>query len=159
MTAAVLLPAGFVALRAEGLLFAEADGAEAVGGNAQRNNVLLDGVGPANAQGQVVFRGAAFVAVAFDGRFEPRIVLQEVRGCRERGAGIRTNVGLVVVEIGIAHSSCEEFVVRGPHWRRRRWRRRVHRDRRGGGGGAAGTRGGNCGSRRGGGGDLCPALS
>src|SRR5260370_40211098 len=149
MTAAVLLPAGFVALRAEGLLFAEADGAEAVGGNAQRNNVLLDGVGPANAQGQVVFRGAAFVAVAFDGRFEPRIVLQEVRGCRERGAGIRPNVGLVVVEIGIAHSSCEEFVVRVPGRRRRRWRRRGRRDSPGGGAGGAGSPGGYWRPRRG----------
>src|SRR5260370_8483948 len=128
MAAAVLLPAGFVARGAERLLLAEADGADAVGRHAQRNNVLLHSVGSAIAEAQVVFRGAAFIAVAFDGHPEARIVLQEVRGCRERGAGIRTNVGLVVVEIGIAHSSREEFVVRGPRWRRRRWRPRVHRD-------------------------------
>jgi hypothetical protein len=35
VASAVLLPAGFVALGAEGLFFAEADGADAVGGDAQ----------------------------------------------------------------------------------------------------------------------------
>src|SRR5713226_3442814 len=103
MAAAVLLPAGFVALHAEGLLLAEADRAQAVGRNAQRNDVLLDGVGAATAETQVVFRGAALVAVAFDGHFERRVVLEEVRGLRERRAGIRTQVGLVVIEISIAH--------------------------------------------------------
>src|SRR6267143_2574939 len=105
MTATVLLPAGLVALVAEGLLLAEADGAEAIGRNAQRNDILLHGSGAAIAQGQVVFRGATLVAVALDGHFEPRIIFQEIPGLRERGAGIGTNVNLVVVEIGIAHFS------------------------------------------------------
>src|SRR5437763_639937 len=64
MAAAVLLPAGLVALHAEGLLLAEADGAEAVGGNAQRNHELLDGGGAAIAEAQVVFRGATLVGLA-----------------------------------------------------------------------------------------------
>src|ERR1700731_4252181 len=138
MAAPVLLPAGFVALVAEGLLLAEADGAEAVGGNAQRNEVLLHGGGAAIAEGQVVFRGATLVAVAFDGCLDRRVSFQEVRGLGKRGAGIRTNVGLVVVEIGVAHFSQKEFVVRGPLWRRRR-RRRIYRDGCGGTGGAPGT--------------------
>src|SRR5258708_33129930 len=148
MAAAVLLPAGLVAFVAEGLLLAEADGADAVVRNAQRDHVLLHGAGTAIAEAQVVFRGAPLVAVAFDGYLEPRIVFQEIRGLRERGTGIGTKVGLVVVEIGIADFSHEEFVVRGPRWWRRRRRRCIDRDACGGAGGAAGTGGGNRVSRR-----------
>src|ERR1700674_399075 len=158
MAATVLLPAVLVVLGAEGLLLAEADGAEAIGRNAQRNEILLHGGGAAIARSQVVFRGATLVAVAFDGHLEPRIIFKEIPGLRERGAGIGANVGLVEVEIGIAHFSQEEFVVRGPLWRRRR-RRRIHRDGCGGGGGAAGTGGRNRVSRGVGWGDLSGALS
>src|SRR5260370_38002031 len=146
MAAAVLLPAGLVTLVAEGLLLAEADGVDAVGRNAQRNHVLLHGAGTAIAEAQVVFRGAPLVAVAFDGYLEARIVFQEIRGLRERGAGIGTKVGLVVVEIGITNFSHEEFVVRRPRWWRR-WRRCIDRDACGSAGGAAGTGGGNRGRR------------
>src|SRR5205823_7677883 len=69
MTAAVLLPAGFTVLLAERLLLAEADSGHAVGWNAKRNEILLNGGGPAVAEAQVVFSGSAFVAVAFDGHF------------------------------------------------------------------------------------------
>src|SRR5467141_1797499 len=147
MAAAVLLPAGLVVLVAEGLLLAEADDVQAVGRNAQRNEVLLDGGGAAIAKAQVVFRGATLVAVAFDGCFNRWVPLQEVRSRGESDASVGTNVGLVVVEIGIAHFSQEEFVFRGPLWRRRR-RRRVHRDGCSGAGGAAGTRGSNRVGRR-----------
>src|SRR5712664_162057 len=158
MAAAVLLPAGLVTLVAEGLLLAEADGVDAVGRNPQRNHVLLHGAGTAIAEAQVVFRGAALVAVAFDGYLEARIVFQEIRGLGERGAGIGTKVGLVVVEIGIADFFQEEFVVRGPRWRRR-WRRCIDRDARGGVGGSAGAGGGNRVGRRVGWRDLGRALS
>src|SRR5437667_10271732 len=158
MTATVLLPAGLVALVAEGLLLAEADGAEAIGRNAQRNEILLHGGGAAIAQGQVVFRGATLVAVAFDGRLDGRVPLQEVRGLRKGSASVGTNVGFVVVEIGIAHFSQKEFVVRGPLWRRRR-RWRIHRDGCGGTGGAARTGGGNRVSRGVGWGNLSGSLS
>src|SRR6266436_320551 len=105
MAAAVLLPAGLGALHAEGLFLAEAHGA-----------------GAAVAQAQVVFSGPALVAVAFDDHFEARIAFQEIGGFRERGASIGTNVGFVVVEIGVAHFTQEKFVVRGARGRRRRWR-------------------------------------
>src|SRR6266513_2827429 len=143
MAATGLLPAGLVALVAEGLLLAEADGAEAIG---------------RIAQGQVVFRGATLVAVAFDGRLDGRVPLQEVRGLRKGSASVGTNVGFVVVEIGIAHFSQKEFVVRGPLWRRRR-RRRIHSDGCSGAGGAAGTGGSNRVSHGVGWGDLSGALS
>src|SRR5712664_2869802 len=158
MAAAVLLPAGLVALVAEGLLLAEADGVDAVGRNAQSEHVLLHGAGTAIAEAQVVFRGAPLVAVAFDGYLEARIVFQEIRSLRERGAGIGTKVGLVVVKISITHFSREEFVVGRPRWWRR-WRRCIDRDACGGAGGAAGTGGGNRVSRRVGGRDLGRALS
>src|SRR5260370_35509016 len=73
----------------------------------------------------------------------PRIVFQEIRGLGERGAGIGTKVGLVVVEIGIADFFQEELGVRGPRWRRWRGRRCFGRDARGGAGGSTGGGGGN----------------
>src|ERR1700676_656732 len=125
MAAAILLPAGLVALVAEGLLLAEANDGEAVGRNAQRNEVLLDGAGAAIAQTQVVFRGATLVAVAFDGCFDRRVAFQEVRGLGKSGAGIGTNVGLVIVKIGVAHFLREE-PIEVNLWRWRRRRRSIH---------------------------------
>src|SRR5438477_8959000 len=43
VAAAVLLPAGFVGLCAERLFFAEADGADAIGGDAQGDEILFNG--------------------------------------------------------------------------------------------------------------------
>src|SRR5229473_2934572 len=159
MAAAVLLPAGLGALHAEGLFLAEAHGADAVGGDAERYDVLLHGAGAAVAQAQVVFSGPALVAVAFDDHFEARIAFQEIGGFRERGASIGTNVGFVVVEIGVAHFTQEKFVVRGARGRRRRWRRRGYAHGGSSGCGAAGTVGGNGVGRGVGGRDLGRALS
>src|SRR6266852_1058304 len=110
VAAAILLPAGFVALGAEGLFFAEADGAEAIGGDAQGDEILLDGAGAAIAEREVVFGGAALVAVAFDGHAKLRIVAQEVSGLGKRFASVRANVGLVEVEIGVANFFPDEIV-------------------------------------------------
>src|SRR5438309_8430011 len=156
MAAAVLLPAGFVVLHAEGLLLAEADGAEAVGRNTQRNQILLDGAGAAVAEAEVIFGGATLVAMAFDGDFDRRVLLQEVSRLRERRAGIGTNVGLVVVKVGVAH-----FLVK-IGWRflfLRRWRRRINGDGSSGAGGAARTGGGDRVRRGVRGRDLGSALS
>src|SRR6266478_10125849 len=54
MAAAILLPASLGVLHAEGFLLAEADGAHTVGGDAQRHEILLDGVGTAIAEAEVV---------------------------------------------------------------------------------------------------------
>src|SRR5260370_37571463 len=96
MAATVLLVARLVVLVAEGLLLAEANGAEAVGRNAQRNEVLLDGAGAAIAQAQVVFRGAPLVAVAFDGCSYRWLPLQEVRSRAECHASGGTHFRLVL---------------------------------------------------------------
>src|SRR5258708_40001341 len=100
MAATILLPAGLIALGAEGLLLAEAGGIEAVSRNAQRLEILLDGVGTAAAKTQIVFRGATFVAVAFDGYFDWGLALEKVRGFRRRDARDRGNGSLVGGEIG-----------------------------------------------------------
>src|SRR5260370_5117638 len=159
MAAAVLLPASLVALHAEGLLFAEADGAEAIGGNAQRNEVLLHGASATVAQAKVIFRGAALVAMTFDGDLEARIVFQEVGSLGKGRASIRANVSLVIVEISIAHFSREEFVVRRPFGLLHRRRRSVHRDGCSGAGGAAGATSSNRVGRRVGWRNLGRALS
>src|SRR5690349_14830791 len=103
MAAAVLLPTGLVVLRAEGFLFAEADGAEAVGRNAQGNEILLDGVGAAIAEAEVVLGGTTLVAMALNSHFDGRVPFQEISGFRERCTSIGTNVRLVVVKVGVAN--------------------------------------------------------
>src|SRR6266481_4881312 len=136
MAAAILLPASLSVLHAEGFLLAEADGAHTVGGDSQRHEILLNGVGTAIAEAEVVFRGPALVAMAFDGDFDRRVLLQEVRSRGERGASVGTNVGFVVVEIGVTHSLVK---IRLGSRRRRRWRRSSHVYGGSGAGGAAGT--------------------
>ena len=113
MAAAVLLPAGLVGFHAEGLFLAIADRGEAVGRNAQADEILLDGVGAAIAESQVVFRRAAFVAMAFDGDAELRIVAEEVGGLAEGLASVSANVRLVVIEVGIADFLEEELIQAG----------------------------------------------
>jgi hypothetical protein len=101
MAAAILLPASFVALHAEGLLLAEANGGKAIRGDAEGNEILFHGIGAAITEAQVVFRRAALIAVAFNGHFEARIIFQKICGLGECGTSVGTNVRFVVVEIGI----------------------------------------------------------
>src|SRR5271168_2324044 len=143
VAATVLLPAFFVAFGAEGLFFAEADGAQAVGGDALRDEVLLDGAGATVAEAQVVFRGAAFVAMAFDGHSELRIVAQKFRGVRKSFAGVRANVGFIEIEIGVAHFLEEQGIGQVGTGAGIRRRRRGYGDARAGVGRAAGTGGGD----------------
>src|SRR6266704_3147961 len=143
MAATVLLPATFDVLHAEGLFLAGADGAQPVCGNTQRDEVLLHGAGAAIAKPEIVFGGAALVTVSFDGRLNLRIILQEIRGLRERLAGIGTNVRFVVIEIRVAHFFREELIQGRLRGRHRRRRRRIYGDARAGVGGAARTRGGD----------------
>ena len=143
MAAAVLLPAGFVGLHAEGLFLAEADGAEISGRNAEVDKVLLDGVGAAIAKSKVVFGGAAFVAVAFDGDVGEWVALEEGSGLFERYAGVRTNVGLIEIEVSVAHFPGEELLEAGSPGLFDDRRRHVDRDADVGIGAAAGTAGGD----------------
>ena len=143
MAAAVLLPAGFVGLHAEGLFLAEADGVEISGRNAEVDKVLLDGVGAAIAKGEIVFSGAAFVAVAFDGDVGEWVALEEGSGLFERYAGVRTNVGLIEIEVSVAHFLGEKLLEAGSPGLFDDRRRHVDRDADVGIGAAAGTAGGD----------------
>jgi hypothetical protein len=102
--------AGFGGFGAEGLFFAPTGGAEMVGGNAEADEIFLDGVGAALAESEVVFGGTTLVAMAFDGDTSVGIVLEEVRGFLESGAGIGANIGGVVIEVGVANFLEEEFI-------------------------------------------------
>jgi hypothetical protein len=62
VAAAVLLPAGLVRFRAEGRLLALADDDDAIGGDAELDEIRLDRGGAALAEREVVLRGAALVA-------------------------------------------------------------------------------------------------
>src|SRR5258706_2952598 len=141
VAAAILLPAGFVALVAEGLFFAEADGADAIGGEAEGDEILLDGAGAAIAEREVVFGGTALVAMAFDGDAELRVIAQEVSGLGESCAGVGANVRLVEIKIGVLDFLGEKriHVCRGRGFYRGRGG--ADRDARGAVRAAAGTAG------------------
>src|ERR1700722_13371374 len=103
MADAVFLPAFLVAFGAEGPLLAQAGRGHSVGGDAEGDEVALDGGGAAVAEDKVVFGGAAFVAVALDSYSDLRILTQEVGGLGESVVGIVADVGFVEVEVGIPH--------------------------------------------------------
>src|SRR5713101_1729484 len=109
VAAAVLLPAGFVALHAEGFFFAVADSADAVGADAQRNHVLLDGGCATVAERKVVFGGTALIAVTFDHDFDLRVITQKIGGLAKSGPGVGADVRLIQIEIGVLHILKEHF--------------------------------------------------
>src|SRR3989442_11444050 len=147
MATTVLLPAGFVVFRTEGLLLTEADGGEAVCRNAERDEILFRGAGATVTEAEVVFGRAALVAVALDCDFELRMALQEIGGLGERCAAIGANICFVVIQIRIADLFEEEFIIGRP-FLHDGGRRSIHGDTGGGAGGAAGTRSGDRVDRR-----------
>ncbi len=157
MAATVFGVAGFVGFHAERLFFAVADGVEAVRGNAEADKILLDGIGTAIAEGEVVFGGAALVAMTLDGDAHGGILLEEGSVFLESRFGIATDFGAVVIEVGIANFLEEELVesrgaICGGLGRNRR---SVNRDADGrvsiaaGAAGGDGVGGGSAGSDRG----------
>src|SRR5580765_5170459 len=144
VAAAVCLPACLIALRAERLFLAVADGVQAVGGDAKMNKVALDGRSAAIAKDQVVFGGAAFVAMALDGGLDLRVFAEEVGGLCQSLACIGADVRLVEVEVGVLHFLEEERTgVRCLLLWRRRWRRRSNGYANAGVRRTAGTAGGD----------------
>ena len=69
MAATILLIARLSGFIAERLFFAVADGAEAVRRNAQGDEILFYCGGATISETEVVFGGAALIAMAFDGGF------------------------------------------------------------------------------------------
>src|SRR5688500_12311727 len=104
--AAVALPALLVVLGADRTLFTVADEVEPAGVDAMLDEVLLRGGCTTLTEGQVVLIRAALVGVAFDayphsgvGR-EPRDLAIECR------SGVRTDIGLVEVEVDRCRDGC-----------------------------------------------------
>lgn len=90
-------------LAAERTLFAPTDRVHSRRGNAERDQVVLGGLGAAFTEADVVFGGTTFIAMAFDGYANLRIRPQELRGLGQIIARIGANVGLVKVEEGVLH--------------------------------------------------------
>ena len=101
MANAVSLPARLGALHAKRFLFAQTRRIDTVGGYAERDEIGFDGSGSAIAENEVVFRGAAFVAMALDGHFYLGVIAEELRGLAESVAGIGADIGFVEVEVGV----------------------------------------------------------
>lgn len=142
MPASVLLPAGLIMFHAEGPFLAVADGLDAVSRYSGRDQKVLGGLGTAIAKGQVIFRRAALVAVAFQSDFDLRIRAQELSGCGQGIASVRPDIGFVEIKVGVFDFLCEELF-HGGLPSRRGGRRCADRDAHVSVGRASGTRGGN----------------
>src|SRR3974377_1741012 len=120
MPAAVLLPARFVAFRAERPFLAVADGADAVAGNTQLHQRLLGSVRAVVSERQIVLGGTTLVAVSLDGERHFGMLLQEVRIRLQNLLILRLNVVAVVGEEHVLHVLREQHCVAlVGGWRRR----------------------------------------
>src|SRR5580704_14006799 len=99
MRPAVLLPAVFRGSSAERALFSVADGLHPVRGDSERSQELLRRGGPAVTERQVVLRGAAFVAMAFNHDLDLGVGAQERRSGREGVASVGAHIRFVVIEV------------------------------------------------------------
>ena len=103
MAATISRVTRFLGFRAERLFLAETDGVEALVENTEADEVLLDGIGAAVAEGEIVFGGTTFVAMPLDGDMHLGITFEEVGSPAKSLASYTVNFGGVVVEIGVAH--------------------------------------------------------
>src|SRR5580704_2492875 len=132
MTAAVLLPAGFVAFGAEWFFLAEADGLDAARADAGRDQRTLDRSGALVAQSNVVFGRAPLVAVPLNREIHVGMLAEELHIGLHRTLLVAADVRPVVVEIDILHVLAEQVLIRNRGRRCRRWRRLRHGDSRAG---------------------------
>src|ERR1051326_5717654 len=110
MIAAVLLPAIVIGLSTLRLLLAVADGFERICAHATLEEGLLGGIGAALAEREVVFRGTALVTVAFNLDL-PALLLDELRGLGKLLLRVRTQVGLVIVEVNVFNHLGKELLI------------------------------------------------
>src|SRR5262245_11850944 len=123
VAATILRIAAFRGVGAPGLFLAEADGLDLVRSHAQNLHHLLHRVGPALAQGKVVFPASALVGVAFDAHFAPAVLLQVSRVGRHYRLVFVFNEIAVVIEkdaalgkyiFGVAQRAACEWIVLEP---------------------------------------------
>src|SRR5262249_14374867 len=98
--APVLLPAGVVLCCAEGPFFPGVDARRIY---ATVLSVILQGLGAALTQSDVVFLRPTVVAMSFNQNHDRRMLRQERRISRSRGLFIRPDIRLVKVEKDILH--------------------------------------------------------
>src|SRR5215472_5882727 len=96
--AAVLRPAGDTVTDCDRALLAVGDRAHAGGIDALRGHEGAHRLGAAGAKRDVVFAGAAFIRMPFEGEGVPRIGLQPLYLFFQRGDRLRGQVGLVALE-------------------------------------------------------------
>ncbi len=110
MAATILLIARLAGFHAEGLFFAVADGAEAIGRDTQGDEIIFYGSGAAVAETEVVFGGTAFVAVTFDGGLNVRVGAKNFGGGGESRARIGANVSFIQIEVRVFDAVLENSV-------------------------------------------------
>ena len=119
MVPPVLLPALLIGFRAEGLLLSVADDADAAGGDAIGHKRLLKRLGAALPERDVVLCRSALVAVPSDDQFHLGMLEQERGILFSYRRVLRTEIGLVVVEVDVMHVLLEELVFGQRRGRRR----------------------------------------
>src|SRR5579863_6254922 len=101
VAAAVLLPASFIALCAEGFLLAVADRLYAAGTDAACGQRVLHCAGTLVAQSDVVFGRPALVAVSLNRDVHIGVLAEELDVGLHRSLLVGADIGLVIVEINI----------------------------------------------------------
>src|SRR5690242_4645745 len=125
MRAAILLPARFVMIGAEGTFLAPTGGLNPIGTDTERNQEVLRSIGPALTEAEVVFGRTAFVAMSLERDLYLRIRTQEFGVFCKNRACIVPQVGFIRIEVSVLNALREKFAhVRGCRRRRcgSRWR-------------------------------------
>ena len=123
MTATILLPASFVALGAERLLFPVADRLDAAGIDTLRGQHILDCGGALVSQSQVVFGRTAFVAVSLDRDVHVGMLYQKLSIGLDRTLLIGADVSPIVVKVNILDTLSEQGLIGERRSLGLRWRR------------------------------------
>src|ERR1700760_4716531 len=123
----ILLPASLVRLGAELLFLAIAHGADAIWADSPIHQRLLGRVRSVLAQGEVIFRRSAVIAIAADNHLQSRMRGQEACVLRQNSLGVGTNLVAVVIEEGRLHILLEYLLLHGLSGLRRS-RRRADRE-------------------------------
>ena len=132
MHSPVLLPAFFRCFGTLWPLLSETDGLQTFGRHPERLDVFACGGGSTVTESEVVLRRTALVAVAFKSDDRGRKIrengMQRLSVFRQRGPGIVTDTGLVVLKIDVGEFRYPILERLGGDGRRQRdnWRRRRH---------------------------------
>src|ERR1700733_14362550 len=110
---AILLPAGLVGLGAELLFLAVAHGADAIWTDSPIDQSLLGRVGTVLAQGEVIFRRSAVIAIAPDDNFEGRMRSQEACILSQNSLSVGTDLIAVVIEECRLHVVLQDLLIYG----------------------------------------------